>query len=679
MKKLIFLSLLTILLGCKKDKPTPISQTDPEGSIFVTVIYNNELIEGATVSTEPETKSDTTDITGSAILSKVPVGGYKVTAVHPDIGTGSASVSVAKDSISDVRINLIRGLIEQPSASIQSPFNNAIFDVDALVTFTGTVSDAKDEADNLQVEWLSSIDGSLSNKKANSDGSATFSTKSLSEGDHIITLKVTDTDENESTDEVNISVKILPKAVELNEIEVSNSGIMLSWSVSEEPQFSSYIITRSTNTYGPFEELKVITDVNETSFLDETPQVGVQYYYQVNVQTNNNLSSFSNIESSIYVGYVVKAVVLDSIINSPDGFTLNWSASEEEKFINYRILKSENAYGNFEVIDLIADVNTTTYFDDKVKFGLNYHYQIIVVIESGEESMSNIESKRFEGDNIDLGVNIVRMIIDNERPFIYGLDQINNSLLFINKETKAVEKTIFVGSSPTDLSINLSNTKMYVANFGSTLIAVIDLDTKEKIDDLTVDPNLGSWEGNPYRIVCLADDKIAYTGEDQWNGVKLIDAKTGAFISSSGSIYQPELVTNKDQTIVYGGECCLSTSTIMRFAFEGENTNVKDENAIDGYARRALCISKDDKYIFYHSRKILAQNLSSIIGSFSENIYACNSDGSIAIGENNIWDANTFSIIKELPISSTIMKLDSNDTTLYIYDNNTSKIYLISI
>jgi len=75
----------------------------------------------------------------------------------------------------------------------------------------------------------------------------------------------------------------------------------------------------------------------------------------------------------------------------------------------------------------------------------------------------------------------------------------------------------------------------------------------------------------------------------------------------------------------------------------------------------------------------LLNNLQSIIGSFSESIYACNFDGSIAIGNENIWNADNFSIVKALPVSSRIMALDPDDITLYIYDNNSSKIYLISI
>lgn len=158
-------------------------------------------------------------------------------------------------------------------------------------------------------------------------------------------------------------------------------------------------------------------------------------------------------------------------------------------------------------------------------------------MNNGDESKSNTKTSIFEGENIDLGVNIVQMLVDPSRPYIYALDQINNSLLFINKDGKIVEKTIFIGSSPTDLDIRIDNSTLYVANLGSTQISVVDLESKEKINDLFVDTQAGSWDGNPYSLVYLEGHHLAFTSEDQWNNIKVVNAETGAFISYSGSIH----------------------------------------------------------------------------------------------------------------------------------------------
>ena len=105
----------------------------------------------------------------------------------------------------------------------------------------------------------------------------------------------------------------------------------------------------------------------------------------------------------------------------------------------------------------------------------------------------------------------------------------------------------------------------------------------------------------------------------------------------------------------------------------------RSESSVAFGGIRDACISGDNKFIFYNGVKLLANNLQANLGSFSEWIVACNFNGNIAIGTNNIWNANNFSIIKPLPISSSIIILDKDQKTLYIYDQNTSKIFITSI
>lgn len=61
---------------------------------------------------------------------------------------------------------------------------------------------------------------------------------------------------------------------------------------------------------------------------------------------------------------------------------------------------------------------------------------------------------------------------------------------------------------------------------------------------------------------------------------------------------------------------------------------------------------------------------------FSETIYATNADGSLAIGNVHIFDGVTFSVKAPLPISTTVLALSADYKTLYLYDINTSRIYI---
>lgn len=585
MKKSILLlsTLIFFFTSCGDDEPV----IEPKGSIFVTVKYNWELVSDAQITTEPITSMVETDLTGTAIITEVPIGGYKVNATHPDIGTGSASVTVTENAVMDVTINLIGGVFENPMVTIQSPTHHSSHNLGEEIEFSALVGDESDAPNALSLVWESSIDGTLNEDPANASGQATFSTNTLSEGDHTITLTAVDSDELQTSDEINISVAKLPDAVTLHPITVSTGGLELSWTESTEAEFASYRITRSEDAAGPFQVIGVVSDLTETS-----------------------------------------------------------------------------------------------YTDSEVMFGIRYYYQIAVVLSNGDESLSNMESQLYEGEHIDLGVNIVRMKMDPSRPYIYAIDQINNSMLFINKESRSVEKTIFVGSSPSDIAINMDGSKAYIANFGSTQIAVIDLDTQEKIDDLFVDTQSGSWDGNPYRLACISDNLLVWVTKTSWATVRLINAETGTLVQAVNGSYSAPcgLVTTSDKEVLFATEAGNTGAEAKRLNYSQNTlTEVDNSDGNSNWNGHDAPLSGDDKYLFYNYKKLLANNLNSNLGSFTEHIRACNHDGSIAIGEENIWDAETFSIIKPLPISSEIMRLDQDDNTIYIYDNNTSKIYITTI
>ncbi|GJM33378.1 MAG: hypothetical protein DHS20C18_23790 [Saprospiraceae bacterium] len=383
---------------------------------------------------------------------------------------------------------------------------------------------------------------------------------------------------------------------------------------------------------------------------------------------------------SITIKVLPNPVTLNPIETESNGLSLSWSVSEESTFQSYRVYRSAQGDNSYDIIEVINDINTTTFYDQNIQFGILYSYKIGVLVANGDEAQSNIESQQFFGENIDVGTQIEVMKVDPVRPYIYALDKVNNSLHFINTDDKVLEKTIFVGSSPTGFDLNPNGDLLYIANFGSSELTVVDLNTQEISTTLFVDTNAGTWDGNPYRIVYMENNKLVFTSEDQWNNLKIVNASNGSLISyTDGSIYQPEIITNPGRTIIYAAESSLSTSTIHRFNLVGNNLQLVDENGIDGYAARALVSSGNGQYLFYHKRKILANNLQSVLGTFSENIYASNVDGTKVIGEENILDAVTFSIIRPLPLSTRIMALAPDNETLYLYDTNTSKIAIVNI
>jgi DNA-binding beta-propeller fold protein YncE len=340
------------------------------------------------------------------------------------------------------------------------------------------------------------------------------------------------------------------------------------------------------------------------------------------------------------------------------------------------VYRAPETGGSFEVINLVTEPAERKHRDESVSFGISYRYRVDGVTAGGRLVASNVQTISV-GAFIALGTQVEAMLVDRTRPYLYALDSVNNSLHFVNLTSKTIEKTIFIGSKPADLDVNMAGTELFVANFGSTEIAVVNLETREKVRGLQVNTTIGTWDGNPYRLVCAAGDTIVFTSLDQWNDLKLVRATDGGALANTASVYQPDLAVSPDGTSVYVGESGISRSTVYRFDVMGTALMQVDVSGdVGGFSTRNVVATRDGQYVFYAGQKFLAKNLKSVLGTYSEPILAANADGSLVVGSKHLFDGNKFSMIRALPIEPTAVALSADDSILYLYDSKSSRIYL---
>jgi DNA-binding beta-propeller fold protein YncE len=278
---------------------------------------------------------------------------------------------------------------------------------------------------------------------------------------------------------------------------------------------------------------------------------------------------------------------------------------------------------------------------------------------------------------INVATQVEAMLLDPKRPWLYALDQVNNALLFINTDERAVKKTVFVGSKPSDLDISLDGSELYVANWGSTEISVIDLVKQDIGRKIFVDTSLGTWQGNPYRIATLADNLLVFTTEDQWCDLKLVRGSDGVNITTTASVYEPDLVAAPDGKTLFVAESGSTGSGLHRYSVSSTGlTAIDSSGTASGYGSRKAVVTGDGQYVFYAGNKFLASNLKNILGQFGEAIYAANQDGTLAVGQSKIYNGTTFAILRPLPLTTTVSALSSDAKTLYLYDVKSSRIYI---
>jgi len=109
---------------------------------------------------------------------------------------------------------------DPPVVSITSPVDGSIFDYGFTIDFAGTASDTEDGDLTATLVWTSSIDGQIGT-------GGSFSSTTLSDGNHTITAEVTDTGEATGSDSVSITVGTPPSeptTVSVNSIAYDTVG-----------------------------------------------------------------------------------------------------------------------------------------------------------------------------------------------------------------------------------------------------------------------------------------------------------------------------------------------------------------------------------------------------------------------------------------------------------------------
>lgn len=353
------------------------------------------------------------------------------------------------------------------------------------------------------------------------------------------------------------------------------------------------------------------------------------------------------------------------------GIDLSWTT--DGVFASYNVQR-DDGNGTFAVIGVLGG-NQTTHRDETVTFGRTYRYRVVGNPASGPAVTSNVQQIE-AGVFIALNTQVETMLVDPKLPLLYAIDKVNNSLHFVDLSKKAIAKTIFVGSTPVDMDFNLAQTELYVANFGSTEIAVVDLAKQAKSRGLFVDTKLG-WDGNPWSLSCLASDKLVFTSEDQWNDLKLVSTLDGKNLQVIGSYSEPDLARSPDGTRVYVGESSISRATLARYDLQNGMLKLTDDSGdVGGFTSRRVVVSGDGQYVFYAAKKFQANNLKAVLGTFAEVVHAVTTKGDVAFGSTRIFDGTTFAAKGMLPVSTTVMALSPDDKTLYLYDGKSSRLYI---
>ena len=182
-------------------------------------------------------------------------------------------------------------------------------------------------------------------------------------------------------------VRLLPV-----ESDVQAGALVLRWSRFRDPGFVAYQVRRRLGKLIQEDVLATLKGVGDTTFVDSTALIGVDYVYTVDVHAVGEvLPSNSQIHRLILPEVVLSEPVFDSATASAH---LEWSEYDGPRFAAYRV-ERRTAGQEWQTVDEIADRTVAALTDSNMMGNTEYFYRVVVVTEREEEVPSAEMSGRF--------------------------------------------------------------------------------------------------------------------------------------------------------------------------------------------------------------------------------------------------------------------------------------------
>ena len=268
------------------------------------------------------------------------------------------------------------------------------------------------------------------------------------------------------------------------------------------------------------------------------------------------------------------------------------------------------------------------------------------------------------------------MTADYQRPYIYAIQApasgaTNGNLLFINTTNNSIDKTLVIGTNPTDLTINVAEGRLYIASWGENATYVVDLPTQSLLPSLNIGTDI-------YRINAGRTGRIVTEGENQWVALSIVDTVGGTNVALWNYLLREgDGETDPSGTNYYHCDNNSTGSQLHKYSIAGDGLATLATGSIHAMGSRNLLLSHDGTKLYWMGY-LIDSNMNDL-GSLGSEIYACSADGAVAFSSSQAFQASTFSPFYNLPVLSTIMVVDGAGQQFWYYNAGSNTIESISM
>ncbi|MCW9018136.1 MAG: Ig-like domain-containing protein, partial [Kangiellaceae bacterium] len=299
--------------------------------------------------------------TGAELTAVLSAGSHTITATVTDSGGEETSQSIS------VSVNEAANTV--PQISITAPVGGSSFSDGQSITFTATADDNEDGDLSTNIEWSSNLDGALGT-------GSSFSTV-LSVGSHTITATITDSEGEEVSEIIIVSV---------NETINIAPEISITAPVGGNSFYDSDVITFTASATDS-EDGDISQNVIWYSDIEGEIGNGASINVSLSASTHTITAEITDSEGT------TTQTQIDILVSATHGTaTLSWAAptaytddSELDDLAGYKIYYGENA-DDLDQLITIEDPNNLTHVFEELRTGTTYYFAVSAYNSTGVES-----------------------------------------------------------------------------------------------------------------------------------------------------------------------------------------------------------------------------------------------------------------------------------------------------
>ena len=264
---------------------------------------------------------------------------------------------------------------------------------------------------------------------------------------------------------------------------------------------------------------------------------------------------------------------------------------------------------------------------------------------------------------------------DRNSETVYAISEDSNSivanayLLEIDSAAETIQRVIPVGSSVTDFSIHNADDLIYVTNWESGNLLVIDRNSFEHVRSIAFTPagSTGYQGGDVYRVAAGVSERLIVEEEDQWIDISLFNTETES-IESQASVREGGGAFGPLGRYYYHGENNSSGASIIKYDVSGDTltqlTEVRPPEISSYYGSRTVVVSEDGSRLFW-AGVALNQDLETEWAT-GDIIYSTSADGRYAFADTAIYDINLRRQVLAMPATTNVSGYNSTSNKLMV-------------